>query len=195
MKNKVKFGLSNVHVAKIIVAEDGSISYDKPFAIPGAVNLSLDAEGEKTPFRADNIEYYSSYANNGYSGDLEIADIPEKFRIDILGEKKDKNGALIESSDVEIAPFALMYQIEGDKCGRRCVYYNTTVSRPSSEASTIEESKEPKTDTLSITTGARSTDKKVRAILERTEENSRLYDNFYNSVYEEDATITEEQGV
>lgn len=191
MKNKVKFGLSNVHIAKMIFGEDGTITYDKPFPIPGAVNLSLDAEGEETPFYADNIKFYNSYANNGYSGDLEIADIPEKFRVDILGEKKDKNGALIESSDVEIAPFALMYQIEGDQSGRRCVYYNTTVSRPSSEASTVEESKEPKTDTLSITTGPRTTDKKVRAILERSTENATVYDKFYESVYEE----AEEQGV
>lgn len=189
MKNKVKFGLSNVHIAKMIFGEDGTITYDTPFAIPGAVNLSLDAEGEETPFFADNVKYYNSYANNGYSGDLEIADIPEKFRVDILGESKDKNGALIEKSDVEIAPFALMYQIEGDKTGRRCVYYNTTVSRPSSEASTVEESKEPKTDTLSITTGPRSTDKKVRAILEKTDENATIYENFYKSVYEEEKTV------
>lgn len=194
MKNKVKFGLSNVHIAKMIFGEDGTITYDTPFAIPGAVNLSLDAEGEETPFYADNIKYYNSYANNGYSGDLEIADIPEQFRTEILGEKKDKNGALIESSNVEIAPFALMYQVEGDKSGRRCVYYNATVSRPSSEASTVEESKEPKTDTLSLTVGPRSTDQKVRAILERSETNTTVYDNFYKSVYEEDAT-TEEQGV
>ncbi len=191
MKNKVKFGLSNVHIAKMILEEDGTITYDTPFAIPGAVNLSLDAEGEETPFYADNVKYYSSYANNGYSGDLEIADIPEEFRIKILGEKKDKNGALIESSDVEIAPFALMYQIEGDQSGRRCVYYNTTVSRPSSEASTVEESKEPKTDTLSITTGPRSTDKKVRAILEKTEANATIYENFYKSVYEEEKNVEE----
>ena len=142
----------------------------------------------------DNKKYHNSYANNGYSGDLEIADIPEKFRIDILGERKDKNGALIEISNVEIASFAIMYQIEGDKTGRRCVYYNATVSRPSTEASTIEESKEAKTDTLSITTAPRFTDEKVRAILERTTENATVYDNFYKSVYEEDAE-TEEQGV
>lgn len=189
--NKVKFGLSNVHVAKMLIGEDGTITYDKPFAIPGAVNLSLDAEGEETPFYADNVKYYNSYANNGYSGDLEIADIPEKFRTDILGETKDKNGALIEKTDAEIAPFALMYQIEGDQKGRRCVYYNTTVSRPSTEASTTEDAKEPKTDTLSITTSARNTDKKVRAILEENETNKVIYDKFYDSVYEEDATVEE----
>lgn len=189
MENKVKFGLSNVHIAKII-EQDGEITYDKPFRMPGAVNLTLDAEGDESPFYADNIKFFSSYANQGYTGDLEIALIPEKFRIDILGEKKDRNGALIESADTEIAPFALMYQYESDKNGTRCVYYNTTVSRPSTEASTVEETKEPKTDTLSITTSPRSTDKKVRALLTRTEENQKIYDAFYKSVYEEDATIS-----
>jgi phi13 family phage major tail protein len=189
MMNKVKFGLSNVHYAKITVGDDGSIKYGKPVKIPGAVNLSLDAEGDETSFYADNVKYYSSYANNGYSGDLEIADIPDSFRTDILGETKDANGAFIEKSDAEISPFALLYQIEGDQKGRRCVYYNTTVSRPSTEASTTEDSKEPKTDTLSITTTARATDKKVRAILEENDTNKEVYDKFYDSVYEETASI------
>ena len=35
-KNKVKFGLSNVHIAKITEAE-GEITYGTPFAMPGAV--------------------------------------------------------------------------------------------------------------------------------------------------------------
>ncbi|MGN1298087.1 MAG: major tail protein [Clostridia bacterium] len=183
-KNKVKFGLSNVHYAKMITEEDGTISYAKPVPIPGAVTLSLDAEGEETPFYADNIKYYNSYANNGYSGSLEIADIPETFRTDILGEQKDSNGALTEVADAEIAPFALLYQIEGDKKGRRCVYYNTTVSRPSTEANTVEGSKDPKTDTLSITTSARNTDKKVRTILEENDTNKEAYNKFYESVYE-----------
>lgn len=186
MKNKVKFGLSNVHYAKMNVADDGSITYAKPVLIPGAVNMSLNAEGDESPFYADNTVYYNSFANNGYSGDLEIADIPESFRIDILGEERDSNGALIEKADAEISAFALMFQIEGDKNGRRCVYYNVTVSRPSSEASTIEQSKQPKTDTLSITASSRTTDKKVRAILEKTEENTQVYNDFYNAVYEEE---------
>ena len=42
-KNKVKFGLSNVHVAKMIKGEDGAITYGIPIKIPGAVNLCLDA--------------------------------------------------------------------------------------------------------------------------------------------------------
>ena len=189
---KVKFGLCNVHIAKMSTNENGDIVYDKPFRIPGAVNLVLNSEGDKTPFYADNSEYHSSYANQGYAGDLEITDIPEKFRIDILGEKKDKNGALLEVSNVTAKHFALMFQVEtDDSSARRFVYYNTTASRPSTEAHTTEESIEPKTDVIPIATSPRSTDGKVRMVLTKTAENEKVYNTFFDEVYEEDKTIEE----
>ena len=84
MGNKVKYNLKNVHAAKLTRGEDGSFTYAKPKAIPGAVSISLDAEGDSSPFYADGIVYFRSTANNGYSGDLEIALIPEWFRTEIL---------------------------------------------------------------------------------------------------------------
>lgn len=84
MGNKVKYNLKNVHAAKLTRGEDGAFTYAKPKAIPGAVSISLDAEGDSSPFYADGIVYFRSTANNGYSGDLEIALIPEWFRTEIL---------------------------------------------------------------------------------------------------------------
>ena len=83
MGNKVKYNLKNVHAAKLTETDsDGTttFSYAEPKAIPGAVSISLDAEGETSPFYADGIVYFRSVTNNGYSGDLEIALIPEWFR-------------------------------------------------------------------------------------------------------------------
>jgi len=188
-KNKVKFGLNNVHIAKI-TETNGTITYATPIAIPGAVGLSADPEGDTTPFYADNIKYYISTSNQGYTGDLEIAITPEEFLTEILGQVKDKNGAIIESADNINARFALMGEIEGDIKKRRFVYFDCTATRPSAEAKTNEESKEPQTDTISITMSPRTTDKAIKAVIEPNEQNKAIYNAFFNKVYEKDATAS-----
>lgn len=190
-KNKVKFGLSNVHVAKMIKGEDGAITYGIPIKIPGAVNLSLDAEGDNEPFYADNIKFFESFANNGYSGELEIAKIPDEFLKEILGQKIDSIGGVVENVNDVITPFAFMYQIEGDATGTRFCYYNTTVSRPSTEAGTTEDTKTPNTDTLSITTSGREDTGDVRYKLALTDTNKTEYDSFFDEVPEpkEEASV------
>lgn len=182
--NKVKFGLSNVHIAKLIEGEDGAITYDKPFPIPGGVTLSLDASGDSNPFYADNIEFFNDYANNGYSGELEIAKLPDKFYTDILGQRIDSIGGIVENINDKISKFALMYQIEGDKTGTRFCYYNTTASRPSANANTTEDTKTPNTDTLNITTSARKDTGDVRYKLPYSTENKTEYDKFFDAVPE-----------
>ena len=58
-KNKVKFGLNKVHYAKITsYDEEGVPTFAKPVRIPGAVSLSIDAEGEASNFYADDGVYY-----------------------------------------------------------------------------------------------------------------------------------------
>ena len=191
MGNKVKFGLKNVHFAKMIVSEeDGSISYATPIRIPGAVNLSLDPQGDKADFNADDIIYFSDYANNGYSGDLEVAKIPDEFLTEILGQKVDSNGAIIETSEDKSSKFALMFEVNGDVNAKRVVYYNCSASRPKAEASTTGGTKEPKTDTITITASARSTDNQVRASLEPNEANKAVFDKFYEKVYEKDTVAS-----
>lgn len=186
-KNKVKFGLSNVHIAKITETE-GNITYGTPFAMPGAVGLNADPEGDTTPFYADNMKYYIATSNQGYSGDLELAITPEQFLTEILGQMKDKNGALFENADDVTARFALMGEIEGDAKKRRFVYFDCTATRPKSENKTKEESTEPQTDTISITMSPRSTDKAIKAVIEPSDTNKAVYDTFFKKVYEKDAT-------
>ena len=105
MGNKVKYNLKNVHAAKLTeMADDGgssvSLPHATPQAIPGAVSISLDAEGESSPFYADGIVYFRSVTNNGYSGDLEIALIPGGSARRSCRRKKDDKGVLIEKSNV-----------------------------------------------------------------------------------------------
>lgn len=185
--NKVKFGLSNVHIAKITEV-DGQITYGTPFAMPGARALKADPAGETTPFYADNIKYYVATSNQGYEGDLEIAMTPDEFLTQILGQVADTNGALFESADDVNARFALMGEIDGDVKKRRFVYFDCTATRPSAEMNTVEESKEPQTDTISITMSPRSTDKAIKAVIEPNETNTAVYNAFFDSVYEKNAT-------
>ena len=182
--NKVKFGLSNVYVAPLTVAANGTYSYGTPIAIPGAVNISLSAEGETNDFFADNLKYFSATANQGYSGDLEIAMIPDEVRTAILNEVVDSNGAYTEVASSLPNPFAFGFQIDGDKKNRRFWYYNCSLTRPANESATNETSITPKTDKLTIKAMPRLSDKKVRTFLELSDTNATAYNGFFSQVYE-----------
>lgn len=184
MANKVKFGLSNVYISKITYGENNAITYGTPFALKGAVNLSLDAAGESADFYADNTKYFSDAANQGYTGTLEVALINDTFRENILGQYKDVNGAFIENKDDTLSDFALGCQFEGDTTGTRYWFYQCSVTRPTVASQTIETSKTPVTDTLNITIASRITDGQVKAQLEKTDENTTAYNSFFTNVYE-----------
>ena len=185
MGNKVKYNLKNVHAAKLTESVvDGAVKYTyaAPQAIPGAVSISLDAEVDSSPFYADGIVYFRSVANNGYSGELEIALIPEWFRTDILQETLDSNGVLVEKSDqVESVKFALLFEFDGDVRAIRHVMYNCTASRPSIESETKEDTIEPGTEKLSLTADPRE-DGLVKSRTGDTT-SAETYQNWYKSVY------------
>lgn len=181
MGNKVKYNLKNVYAAKLKKDSSG-FSYDEPKPIPGAVSISLEAEGESSPFYADGIVYFRSTANNGYSGDLEIALIPEWFRTEILREELDKNGVLVENAKIsETEKFALLFEFDGDVNAIRHVLYNCSATRPSIASETKEDTIEPGTETLSLTADPRE-DGLVKSRSGDTT-SDETYANWYKSVY------------
>ena len=148
--DKVKFGIKNVHVFPITAVNAGVPTYGSPIAVPGAVSFSMSAQGDINKFYADNIVYYQSSANNGYEGDLEVALIPESFYEQIFGQTPDVNGVMTENAGVEAKAFAMTFEEDGDQTGTKFVLYNCTATRPTKELQTIEDSKTPVTQTLTI---------------------------------------------
>lgn len=179
--NKVKYNLKNTHYALLSIGEDGSVSYGAPTPMPGAVSISLDANGEPENFYADGIAYYVINNNMGYDGDLELAMIPESFRTEALKEQLDENGVLIENADVELASFALLFEFDGDQKHIRHVLYNCAASRPGIEGKTNEDSREVQTETLTINATPLSGGM-VKAKTGNTT-SAAVYNNWYKAVY------------
>lgn len=159
-ENKVQFNLKNVHYA---LYDASAGTYDTPVAVPGAVSLSLDPAGESNTKYADGIAYYVSYANQGYSGSLEMVRFPDKMLEDIWGFTTGSTSKVqTENANAESQAFALLFQIDGDQSDEKYVFYNCKAARPGVSAETNEASKTPKDQSCDITASPRS-DGKVRA--------------------------------
>jgi len=151
MANKIKYGVKNVHYAVATIDENNAATFGTPVALPGAVSLTLDQEGESNNFYADNRVYFTAFGNDGYTGSLELALIPDSFRTDVLGEVLDNKGVLVENQNAQTVHFALMFQFEGDEHATRHVIYNCVASRPSVSGNTKEAAISPETETINIT--------------------------------------------
>lgn len=157
--NKVKFGLKNVHYAMVTetVATDGTVSstYGSLKALAGAVSLSMSSSASKSVFRADNSDYYVSYGEGGYEGDLEVARVNEDFLKDVLGYQEDDDKILVESSNAfkTVNYFALVFEFDGDKQATKHCLYKCSASRPDIASATTGEngSTDPQTETVTIT--------------------------------------------
>lgn len=188
--NKIRYGIKNCYYAVATIGTNGAATYSTPVALPGAVSISMSAEGDTTPFYADNIVYFTSVANNGYSGDLELAKIPDAFLTDCLGYVADANSVLLEDAGATPAHFALMFQFEGDANAKRSVLYNCVASRPEVASSTKAESIEPQTETINITATT-----VYNAVLDKdlvkascTETESTTYNGWLSAVYQTTTT-------
>lgn len=149
-ENKVQFNIKNVHYA-VMTADGETPTWGNPVPVPGAVNLSLEASGEITPFYADGVVYYKSSSNNGYEGDLEMARFIDKMLQDVWGyvlNATDKT--IIENVGVEPKSFALLFQIDGDADNDLYCMYNCTGTRPGIVGATSTDTKEPQTQTSTI---------------------------------------------
>ena len=166
-ENKVRFGLKNVHYA--VLTEGSTNAWATPVAVPGAVSLEISANVASEDFYADNVAYYRSYANNGYTGTAEFARITEAMLSAIWGITADGTGVIREKAGDEPKPFALLFQIDGDQDDELYVLYRCLPSsKPTVGSQTIEENATPVTQSfefsaLPLVTGAASQQGLIKA--------------------------------
>lgn len=183
-ENMVRFGLRNVHYATF---SDGE--YAAPVPIKGAVQLTTSPEGDSYTFYADDVAYYATETNGGYTGTIEVAAVNEQFLKDVLGYKTDETSGLTYESTTTVVPsVALLFEVSGNVEQQAGVFYNVTFSRIETEANTRAESTEPDTVTLNFTAIGRdftvgsATENVVKAQCSNAEDTTQAYANFFKKV-------------
>ena len=148
--NKVHYDLVDVHVAPLTFT-DGVPSFGTPEPLTGSISLDLSAQGSSVALRADGIVYYRSDSNNGYSGALNLAMVPDWFKVKYLGEILTADDKVqVENAEAEHAPFALLFGFKYDKKNRRHVMYNCMASRPNVKGENKDNQKDPDTESMTV---------------------------------------------
>lgn len=197
-ESKVMYGLSNVHYALLTETTDpetGAIvsSYGEVKAWPGAVNITLDPQGNPVTFSADNTAYYTLINNQGYQGDFECALIPDDVRLDTLGNTKDENGFIVESDHDQVSYFALMFEINTDQNPNRYIFYKVALAqRPSVASETVDVTSDLSVKTEKVTFKAmpQSSETVINGVrchivkaFTGKDVDATAYENFYQAVY------------
>ena len=152
MANKVVFGLENVHVGTYTVDPSTSeVTLGTPYHVPGAVNMSLEADSEENTFWADNVKYHVNYSDNGLTGELEMAMFPDEFKTRFMNYVALTGGGIAQVKGIQNKDVYIAFEASGDAEHRRCILYNVALGAITREYATTTESKEPQTATLPFT--------------------------------------------
>ena len=151
MANKVEFGISELHVGTYTVDDQGVVTLGTPYHQAGAVSFSPETQSEQNTFYADNIAYWSGYSGGTFEGDLEVAKFSDEFKTQFLGYVELTNGGLANVKNAVKPNVYIAFQVEGDAESRRVILYNCALGVIGREFATIEENKEPATETLGVT--------------------------------------------
>lgn len=151
MANRVEFGISNLYIMTYTVATDGTVTLGTPYHQPGAVSFTPSEDSENTKFYADNVVYYSSYSGGSFEGDLEVAKFSDAFKTQFLGYLSKSDGGLAIVKNATKPNVAIAFQVEGDAESRRVIMYNCSLGGISRDYNTIEDTKEPATETIAVT--------------------------------------------
>ncbi len=148
--NKVEFGISNLYIGTY-TDTNGTVTLGTPYHQKGAVNLSLEPDGDDNDFYADNVKYWSGFSDNGFTGEIEVAKFDLEAKKQFFGYVQTTGGGFGAVKGASRPQVYVMFQTEGDAQARRVILYNVSLGQINREFATIEDSKEPATETCDIT--------------------------------------------
>lgn len=135
-KNKLKFGVRNVHVIKATDTGTALTYEGTPIPWRGAVELTLDPNGDALEEYADDIQYAKIENNQGYTGKMTMEYLQPEIDELIFGNKPGEDGVTVENADNKTSIVALMFEFSGDQNHVRHILYNVGFSRSSDGSST-----------------------------------------------------------
>lgn len=150
MPNKVEFGLKNVHVGTYTVDETGTGVLGVGEALPGAVSLVTTVNADNNNFYADDVVYYSFFAESGEEGELQMALFPDSFKKKYLGYVALADGGVTRVKGAKGVPFWISFEGDGDANKRRYLLLNVTPGQINREHKTKADNTEVEVETLSI---------------------------------------------
>lgn len=186
MGKSVNFGIRNLHYA--VMTEGEAITYSTPVSIKGAVSVTMTPEGDTGPFYADDRKFFVTVTNNGYTCELEVANLPDSFFEDVLGNTvSTQDKVMTETADVQPKNFALLFEEGGD--GEKTMYalYNCVATRPTRTMNTVSETTTPQTRTLTVTASP-SPDTRVTARWTTSDTPEEVVEGWYQEVWTQDTT-------
>lgn len=166
-----------------------SPKWDSPIRIPGTVSWGPTANNTKTSFYADNIEYFSTYVNNGFDGTWEMAKVPVDMLVAVYRYVVDSNGILIAPGGVGYKNFAFAFEMQGDISPARIIWYSCSAGLPTRTYATMEENTEPQVDSVDMSAKPQTfADGTVATFAQvpfnRNDETTlSIYNNWFSEVY------------
>lgn len=150
-KNKVKYGLKNVHFCTYEVAENGTVSLGTPYHLPGSTELTMEPQSEESSFYADDVKYWSGYSDNGYECELTNANFPDDFKTQFMNYVELTGGGIAQIKGMQNKKVCVIFEGDGDVEKRRGILYNVSLGQINRTHATVEENIEPQTATLPMT--------------------------------------------
>lgn len=148
-QNKVTFGLSEGHYAVATPSADGSYTFGTVKKLPNLQAMTASVLGGKTDVYADNIIVATMTTYPGQELTVNVSELSDDFKKDVLGYVEDSDGNLCEVANAQVKSFAFGCQIEGDARARRVWYFLCTATNPGEGSNTKNDS--PEANQLELT--------------------------------------------